>query len=283
MILYKYLPPARMDVLENLKIRYSQPGAFNDPFEVKPYISHISDDEQIERGIDQVLDDEVRKLYEKLPSQVRSAFFLEQVVGLVKQRRESLRGQFGGLVNSFTPRLREIMEEKFNELLGILSLSENPTSLLMWSHYSQNHEGFLIGFDVAHSHFNEKRSEKDEFGYVRKVEYRQKRPNAALTAMDAVEVFLVKAAEWAYEHEWRVLRPLPNASQIIEAEGLPVCLFSFPPECVAEITIGARASSKDYNMLLSLVSNLASERSIRIYKAKLSEMEFKVERQQITI
>jgi hypothetical protein len=272
-----------MDVLENLKIRYSQPGAFNDPFEVKPYISHISNDEQIETGIDQILDEETRKLYEELPSQIRSVFPLEQVVSLVKQRRESLRGQFSGLVNSFTPRLREIMEEKFNELLGILSLSESPTSLLMWSHYSQNHEGFLIGFDVSHSHFNEKRSEKDEFGYARKVEYRQKRPNAALTGMDAVEVFLVKAAEWAYEHEWRVLRPLPNATQRIETEGLPVCLFSFPPECVAEITIGARASAKDHSMLLSLASNLAGERNIRVYKERLSDMEFKVERQQITI
>jgi hypothetical protein len=283
MILYKYLPPARMDVLENLKIRYSQPGAFNDPFEVKPYISHISDDEQIETGIDQLLDEETRKLYEELPPQARSALSFEQVANLVKQRRELLRGQFGGLINHFTPKLREIMEEKFNELLGILSLSEIPTSLLMWSHYSQNHEGFLIGFDVSHSHFNEKRSEKDEFGYARKVEYRQKRPNAALTAMDGVEVFLVKAAEWAYEHEWRVLRPLPTATQRIETEGLPVCLFSFPPECVAEITIGARASAKDHSMLLSLASNLPSERNIRVYNAKLSEMEFKVEREQITI
>lgn len=40
MILYKYLTPDRIDVLQNCMVRYTQPGAFNDPFEVKPYISN---------------------------------------------------------------------------------------------------------------------------------------------------------------------------------------------------------------------------------------------------
>ena len=258
-------------------IRYSQPGAFNDPFEVKPYISHISDDEQIEASIDELLDEETRKVYEGLPAKAHAVFSYEQVAILAKRRRESLRGQFGGFINQFTPRLREIMEEKFNELLGILSLSEDPTSLLMWSHYAQSHEGFVIGFDCTHSHFNEKRSEKDEFGYARKVEYRQKRPNAALSSLDGVEVFLVKAVEWAYEREWRVLRPLPNANQRIETGGFPVCLFSFPPACVAEVITGARMNHRDRDALLCLARNLLSTGNLPVRSARLSEAEFKVE------
>ena len=30
---YKYLPPARVDVLQDLRIRYTQISALNDPFE----------------------------------------------------------------------------------------------------------------------------------------------------------------------------------------------------------------------------------------------------------
>jgi hypothetical protein len=283
MILYKYLSPERVDVLEHRRIRYSQPNAFNDPFEVKPYISHISDDAQIEANIDQLLDDETRKLYEILPPEACAILSYEQIASLVMQRRESLRGRFGILINKFTPKVREIMENKFNEILGILSLSESPTNILMWSHYARHHEGFVIGFDVTHNHFNEKRSEKDEFGYARKVEYRPKRPNAALSAMDGVDVFLVKAADWSYEREWRVFRPLPNAGQRIETGGIPICLFSFPPECVVEVIIGARTNTNERSSLVNLATILSRTQSLHVYNAKLSDAEFKIKLEEIAI
>ncbi|EQM49643.1 hypothetical protein D051_4091 [Vibrio parahaemolyticus VPCR-2010] len=30
---------------------------------------------------------------------------------------------------------------------GYLSLSKTNKNILMWSHYAQNHEGFVLGFD----------------------------------------------------------------------------------------------------------------------------------------
>ena len=36
MIVYKYLPPSRIDVLEDSRIRFTQPAALNDPFETFP-------------------------------------------------------------------------------------------------------------------------------------------------------------------------------------------------------------------------------------------------------
>jgi hypothetical protein len=38
-MLYKYLSKDRVDVLQNLKIRFSQPQALNDPFESLPLIN----------------------------------------------------------------------------------------------------------------------------------------------------------------------------------------------------------------------------------------------------
>jgi hypothetical protein len=38
MILYKYFPPARIDVLRRKAIRFTQPAEFNDPFEFNPQI-----------------------------------------------------------------------------------------------------------------------------------------------------------------------------------------------------------------------------------------------------
>ena len=48
MLLYKYLSPERIDVLEKLKIRFTQPGDFNDPYEGKPAISGLCSPEDLE-------------------------------------------------------------------------------------------------------------------------------------------------------------------------------------------------------------------------------------------
>ena len=41
MLLYKYAPPERTDVLRNGQIRLTQPSSFNDPFETLPYLQSL--------------------------------------------------------------------------------------------------------------------------------------------------------------------------------------------------------------------------------------------------
>jgi hypothetical protein len=41
MSLYKYIPPERLDVLRNLRIRFTQPGAQIDPFEFRPLVDRF--------------------------------------------------------------------------------------------------------------------------------------------------------------------------------------------------------------------------------------------------
>lgn len=47
MILYKYIPPARIDVLQNHFIRFTQYGDFNDPFELNPNIDKLATETEI--------------------------------------------------------------------------------------------------------------------------------------------------------------------------------------------------------------------------------------------
>ena len=54
MVLYKYLAPSRTDVLGNCLIRFTQPAAFNDLFDLRPNYAapasdQFSDDETEER------------------------------------------------------------------------------------------------------------------------------------------------------------------------------------------------------------------------------------------
>ncbi len=65
MILYKYLRPARVDVLKHRRIRFTQPGDFNDPFEFRPKIRELASDaklqEDVEEHFEQLIDDQLAK------------------------------------------------------------------------------------------------------------------------------------------------------------------------------------------------------------------------------
>jgi len=41
MTLFKYIRPERIDIIENLEIRFTQPDALNDPFELHPHFESI--------------------------------------------------------------------------------------------------------------------------------------------------------------------------------------------------------------------------------------------------
>lgn len=77
MVLYKYLTPARVDVLEGQRIRFTQPSAFNDPFEFRPCIGSLASQnhlrEYMEQNYDQILERELREypiLSKELSSEV---------------------------------------------------------------------------------------------------------------------------------------------------------------------------------------------------------------------
>ena len=77
--------------------------------------------------------------------------------------------------------------------------------------------------------------------HLRQVEYRKERPRGTL--LDSVEgLFTVKSNEWAYEHEWRILRPLDQADRVFPAEPFPIHLYLVPETAIKSVTIGARAS-----------------------------------------
>ena len=65
MILYKYLPPVRLDVLIHRRIRFTQPGDFNDPFEFRPRIREIASDAEmqayVEENFERLVDEDLVK------------------------------------------------------------------------------------------------------------------------------------------------------------------------------------------------------------------------------
>ena len=275
MKLYKYLSPNRIDVLTDCRIRYTQPGAFNDPFEAKPHITTIVEPDKAERRVDEIFLEETQKMYDKLSAEAKSRVPYDLVKDLAIRRRESLRGDFGRMVKDATPLLRRIIDEKFNELIGILTLSEKPDNILMWSHYAASHEGFVLGFDSTNEYFNQRMSSNDEFRYLRKVEYRLQRPNAPLTTLDGVDVFLVKSKDWEYEQEWRIMRPLTDAVSTIPAQPFPIRLFSYPSSALVEVVIGARMREVDRAAVFKAI-HAKHFAHVKVFQVLPDDKEFKI-------
>ena len=129
----------------------------------------------------------------------------------------------------------------------------------MWSHYANNHEGFVIGFDSKHTFF--------EYGVV-EVLYREERPylNPIQTEQDA-SVFYTKSNDWKYEEEYKKsmsfvepikmenghsLLPFPDKPPHPDDEILKkVHLFDFPKDSVTAIIFGWRSNSSLENRLIS--------------------------------
>lgn len=132
-ILYKYLaPPSDGNplpaTLRTQTFLASDPRAFNDPFEVRPYFDQERHDyfAQGHEGFHGAVSGAKHSL---VKNQSMVGFPVENVVG------------YGDTLNR---RFRDAIGERFR----VLCLSGNPKSTIMWGHYTRTYQGAVIGIDV---------------------------------------------------------------------------------------------------------------------------------------
>jgi hypothetical protein len=250
MVLYKYLTPARLDVLDGRRIRFTQPAAFNDPFEFRPCIESAVTQAHLREYVEQNFDEILKRELIEYPLLRQLAPY--RIVELLHPLKSRVPEIFQLLQPHFLPGVSKAIDSAFNKNVGVLCLSEVRDSLLMWGHYTENHEGFVIGFDQGHPFFSIRRGPEDEFGFLRQVKYCRSRPRVTLADTTGTDWFERKGEEWAYEREWRMMRVLGDAESRLEAAPYPICLFSFPADAVAEIIIGIRSSHEIRDRLTAL-------------------------------
>ncbi|MBA3571840.1 MAG: DUF2971 domain-containing protein [Pyrinomonadaceae bacterium] len=178
---------------------------------------------------------------------------VEDLRNLLRNQKELLPTLYRLLEPAALEQLSPAIDGFLNMSVGILCLSEVNDSLLMWSHYTDSHRGFVVGFDSENSFFSHKRTDQDEFGFLRRVEYTPERPQVVLSDTSSGQWFQTKAEHWAYEREWRILRVLAEAGYRVDRLPFPICLFDYPPEAVREIIVGMRSDSS----LLAEIESIA--------------------------
>jgi hypothetical protein len=124
--------------------------------------------------------------------------------------------------------------------IGVFSLCEDYKNILLWSHYSDKHQGFCLGFaskrlfDFCLSHCGA----GTNMISLEKISYRKRYPviNAYRTSeLGRLRCLTTKAIDWRYEKEYRLIwagganKPLNLDNRIIRRVILG-CKISVPDE-----------------------------------------------------
>jgi hypothetical protein len=174
--IFKYVAPERIDIIEKLRIRFTPPSCFNDPFEARFCIDGLQND-QVMGWYMEIAD---RRHY-------RTHVLHQNSAGYQPMTFEDFRRQEAARCLPAMEQLKshpcEVKRrvagrtQKFWDTVGILSLTATENNLLMWAHYGNSHEGMLIEFNAAHRFFRPPTKPTEiDLGTLVRVEYSNKRP-----------------------------------------------------------------------------------------------------------
>lgn len=276
MRLYKYLHPDRIDVLRNGTIRFSSPKVLNDPFELKPHLSALAPTDDIHSGFETKLPIILADEYAKLPSQFRKRISFKQFQDLAKAQLPQLKAQLQELTEVAVPMTQRIISEKFEEMTGILCLTESPANLLMWAHYADSHQGFVVEFDAGSPFFDQRKSPEDELRHLRKVIYQERRPSLVLSEMESFSPFITKGLDWSYESEWRMMLPLSSASVIIGDGPTAFHLYEFPRSSIRSVILGCRMPETKEVEIRHVLSNADEFKDVLCLRAQLDGTHYRL-------
>src|SRR5712691_10080500 len=168
MSLYKYVTADRIDILRNGLIRFTQPSAFNDPFECKPFIQSTGglDPSELSQLSKPLPPDKRKEIKEKLAAMKTEELARTLGIRIPAEDAQKINQVFQKVADELLDTLshdnslrqglesdealafhRKTLLPGLSAQIGILSLAERPDNIPMWSHYAGNHTGFVIEFD----------------------------------------------------------------------------------------------------------------------------------------
>lgn len=276
MPLYKYLYPDRSDVLLGRSIRFSSPAVLNDPFELKPHLAALAAPEYIEAELNRTIPEVMREELAKLPFELQAQISTEALHEILSLQIPLTKRNVHSMAKMLMPKLQELMARKFEELTGILCLSESADNLLMWAHYADSHRGFVIEFDERSPFFDSRVHSDDELRHLRKVTYNSKRPSLSLMDVEDFSPFMTKGTDWEYEAEWRMIVPLDTASKIIGEGSQAVHLFEFPAEAITSVVLGCRMTEQKKVEVRQILAESQHYSHVRCVEAEIDNEHYRV-------
>lgn len=150
--------------------------------------------------------------------------------------------------------------KKWDSIIGLFSLSELNDNILMWSHYSNNHNGFVVGFDT------ELLISGLDFDFIDPIKYQLEYPIIKGTDDTTFhKKFFYKSSLWSYEHEWRITK-----------NHIKNRVIKIKVPAIIEIIIGCNTQEKNKMEIIKMAKSKLSP-NIQIFQAKKMEGYFNLE------
>ena len=250
MELYKYM--GHEGFISNFKLRFTPPSELNDPRECFPEI-HIKDP----RGY---IDNLIQRNFE-------SGYLRLLIENPLMSPREALHRCLNaseGVAQDFNYNNEEWIKRIFdnvmkvtNRNIAVLSLTEVPDNELMWAHYANSHQGYVVGFDADNDFFKPRKGDPKKCGLLMPVEYSDSCPQLFVEPgkIDIpIELFFTKTTKWSYEQEWRMLRMQLSADDILSNN---IHLFKVPETAITSIIFGCKFPEPKRKLLETSVLAMA--------------------------
>ncbi len=266
-MLYKYLSDERIDVIENLEIRFTQPGALNDPFDSLPLIEENKE----KTKLIEYIKNESNNLWTNIAEEEKTPANYQLLI-------DTERKLIKNACRKFSPHsLGSSLAAYLNKRIGILSLTKNSSNLLMWSHYANSHKGYVLGFNACHEFFFKEAYDGSDTT-PNNVLYTSQRNVIKNENQDFYEkIFCEKPVDWAYEEEVRIFRSFTNNTKIsgYDSSRFPIYLIDLPKDSINCIYIGAQADNKFKNKIKQIVTK--NDLHVKLYSCKISKKQYKVD------
>ncbi|UEM19003.1 DUF2971 domain-containing protein [Skermanella mucosa] len=277
-ILYKYMGVEYgIEVFTKARIKYTQPGELNDPFECKPFLlGPVDPEHRNESMASQHVKDNIEKIAQAAANkgnrQQRRQKNSRRTYKVIRSKALTLFHQsMDNLDQKHTHYInREVAT--YRDRIAMVCLTESRTNLLMWSHYADQHAGFVIGVHTAHPCFNRQRSEADDHNYFRPVIYSDVRPNFYMNQIRSREpIILTKSREWKDEKEWRIVAPLELLTKDPKNGKY---FYDLPIEAIKEVYMGVRISPALRNRIIEELVKRQDQHTIKLFQMEQSERHY---------
>ncbi len=273
---YKYCDNRGVDILQNLELKITPANQFNDPFEFTPVV--ICSD----------LEAEARSLIEPQDVGFFESKYLEEKAG------GKFLGSFQDFMDGFVtshlmkaiPDTAKKLQDGYLDLIsihfGVLCLSKKRNSIVMFSHYGDNHHGFAIGFDDSHPIFQKGKGLQPVNYVAERVVFDMNWEMAGAEERKYAEVLVFsKNEEWKYEDEIRQIFPLDECpikkpfKNKRTGEEMTGHFYPITPEAIQSVSLGIKCSA-EVESQINLVLQNKHFSHVKLDRARLHESKFEL-------
>lgn len=255
------------ELLTKRRIYYCSPKDINAPFDCKiPFLYDFTDKLKFEKFFEfhtkilfpNITEKEVRKTTEDI------------LKSQVLEKESSLQMLISNQI------------KRMNKFIGFYSLTKNCKNILMWSHYSNSHKGFCVGFSTQKLKEHQKSyfKRKGLKSQLRQVKYFNKLPLLDGLEVEKKDVLIrgeksltSKSIDWKYEKEYRIITFNPfGLTNSQRRDKLPISAFK-------EVFFGCEMAEPHKEEIKKVLRN--EEFKVDLYQAKMKDRSFGLDFEQI--